>query len=882
MGQPVPLYCWLRACVYAWGVSCPMDFNKLDDTDFPILDTVDVYAYKNDYDFKRFDNAQMTIHILNVPWDMGEAHVGQRTITGIGNVVKFENDEARDNWFKSKRYAETPQQYETGQFDGFKWVTKYREFHNGEDLKIPLPFDVVARFNYCWIEYEPAASPEYPVNYEYNGITKWFYFIRNFQWSAVNTTLATIKRDTWQTYINHITFKGAMLEQGHYPFTLTNVDSYLNNPAANNSGLLAEDFVCGELSLVKHNSAIVLNDTNMLAVIVASGNPRANWGSKANNTWSTPDGYRTQDGQPSFYAFAMPAADLNTFVTNINSNTPQFIQTVQCVFFIASKLVTLSTSLEFGGVTCNYLAQKNAQLDLLTLAKEQFGYDNKYKHLVKLYTYPYAALEITNELGETTLVKIEDTTGQLALQTSISLAYPWVTIDGRLKGIGGSSSRTLTFRNVNSHSFNFSGKWYEHLREWRVPTYAITQAASVVNGYSTHFDRLQQANDASTQKANALDSNSTQYRNALNANDTQYTNALITSATQQTNANATADMSITNTAVQNATNSYNNSISNEAITNNSRQDVFLNGDNTYISNTVTAQTTNNEVDAAYNSAAISGIGGVLGSAANGAVGGAALGPVGIAGGAIAGAVGGVIGGITGQMQAAVSNNLLESQAGVQIEANNAGLNASDHRIMTKTGYQTNLNTLTTDSNNQNNTTQTANNAGLMKANAARDKTAADSIAANEKGTADTNAANEKSTADTIANRDYSNSIEAISNQIKQTALDSPEIFGSFSNGDYSTTRPMAVIANVVTQNKDAIERTGDYFLRYGYAYNKYIELNEFNLMPKFTYWKCSDVWVYGLDMSDEHMDEIRFFLMGGVTVWRDPEYIGTTSIYENV
>ena len=218
-----------------------MNFNKLDDTEFPILDTVDVYAYKNDYDFKRFDNAQMTIYILNVPWDMGEAHVGQRTITGIGNVVKFENDEARDNWFKSKRYAETPQQYETGNFDGFKWVTKYREFHNGEDLKVPLPFDVVARFNYCWIEYEPAASPEYPVNYEFNGITKWFYFIRNFQWSAVNTTLATIKRDTWQTYINHIKFKGAMLEQGHYPFTLTNVDNYLNNPAANNSGLLAED-----------------------------------------------------------------------------------------------------------------------------------------------------------------------------------------------------------------------------------------------------------------------------------------------------------------------------------------------------------------------------------------------------------------------------------------------------------------------------------------------------------------------------------------------------------------------------------------------------------------------------------------------------------------
>ena len=841
-------------------VSKLVNFNKLDDTEFPILDTVDVYAYKNDYDFKRFDNAQMVIHVLNVPWDMGEAHVGQRTITGIGNVVKFENDEARDNWFKSKRYAETPEQWESGQFDGFKWVTKYREFHNGEDLKIPLPFEIVSKFNYCWIEYEPAASEEYPINYEQGGILKWFMFIRNFQMLSVSTTSCTVKRDTWQTYINHIHFKGAILEQGHYPFTLTSVENYLNNPIENNSGLLCEDVNYGELARVTHNEAIVLNDENIKAIIVSSGNPAANWGSKAADTWHTPNGHTMQDGQPSYFAFAINPAQLSAFLTNANSNTPQFIQTIQCVFFISDKLITLGNSFEFNSITCNWVAQKNSNINLIDLAKEQFGYSNKYAHLAKLYTYPYAALEITNEDGNTTLIKIEDTSGNLALNTSVNLAYPWVNIDGRISGIGGSISKSLTFRNVSAHTFNFSGRWYDHLHSWQIPTFAITQAADIYNDFNTHFDRLQMANNADTANANTVASNATANTNALTSN-----------ATAKTNTDASADMSVTNTEIQNTANLNNVLAQADALELSTEQDIYANNAGKNIANTVTEQTANNQIDAQYASAAISSISGLAGGAVSGAASGASLGPVGIAVGAVAGIAGGAIGAITTNMQAAVSNNLTDAQALVQKGANDRQNGVANGVTQEKLDIQTSLNSDNVQINNDNNTTQTANNAGLMKANATRDKDTADANANRDLATNNANAA-----------RDYNNAYEAIDNQILQAALAAPEQFGNFADGTYSTTRPMAIFTNVITQAKDDIERAGDYFLRYGYRYDKYIDLNEFNLMPKFTYWKCSDVWVYGLDMADEHMDEIRFFLMGGVTVWRAPEYIGTTSIYENM
>ena len=134
----------------------------------------------------------------------------------------------------------------------------------------------------------------------------------------------------------------------------------------------------------------------------------------------------------------------------------------------------------------------------------------------------------------------------------------------------------------------------------------------------------------------------------------------------------------------------------------------------------------------------------------------------------------------------------------------------------------------------------------------------------------------------IADRIKQTADDAIANDVKQAALQAPKEFGSFANGEHSTTRPQGVFCNIVTQSKDAIEQAGDYFLRYGYAVNRSWEFTTFNLMPKFTYWKCSDVWIKNNTVPDAYMDEIRFFLLGGVCVWRKPEDIGNISIYENV
>ena len=94
---------------------------------------------------------------------------------------------------------------------------------------------------------------------------------------------------------------------------------------------------------------------------------------------------------------------------------------------------------------------------------------------------------------------------------------------------------------------------------------------------------------------------------------------------------------------------------------------------------------------------------------------------------------------------------------------------------------------------------------------------------------------------------------------------------------------MGLFCNVVTQNDYAIRRTADEFARYGYRYDGQWDFNgNWNIGKYFTYWKLRDFWIENISVPDMYIDQIRFFLLEGVTIWRNPETIGKVSVYENV
>ena len=769
-----------------------------NESTFPDVSNIRTYQYDNSYDYSKFDTVQMNITLCKVPWDMGEAHIGNRTISGIGNVVHFGTKSNRDKWFD-----EIPDD------ECYRFATKYRELHRDNAIVVPIPYDVAARYNYIAVYYEPMASAENPVMYETaGGIDAWFWFVREVEFLSPNSTKLHLLNDAWQTFIYDIDIPYMMLERGHAPMHETDASNFLANPIGNCKYLLApEENAPDAPRITTSTHEHVFNTGNMYAVIITTSTPSGTWGSKSDNTWTVPSSQALVSGVPSYHAFAVAAKSLSGFLNSVNE---QFLQTVQAVCFVSSSMVTLGGAFTFGGYTCYNVAGDYKQATIHTLQRSDFGYPREYYNIAKLYTYPYAVIRLTDNDGNVTDIRVEDTNGKVQLDYCVSLAYPWLKINAQVSSVGKAARRTVQFANATTRNMPISGNWHDLLLSLDIPTFAITQSAGEVNDYATHFDRRQQdiaaANAQANQQANA---------------DTVTANAGLQAAANS----AIAGISNTSTATDaNITTTYNSAAATGA-------------------NYIIVANATSEIAAAEQQATI----GAVSSVAQGAVG--AIGSGNVAG-AVASVAGGIIGAAGTMASVSVATALTSAQAGNAQTSNNMQALNSNVSTNAKSSMQQTAVSGTAAAQNSLTTGSAANTSATMYANAARDRSTVTS---------------------------------AIANQQNQAALGEPSTFGDFANGDYATSRPLALFSNVVTQDEYTIRMCGDDFLRYGYSYGAQWKFNgDWCPMRHFTYWRLSDFWVKGLQIPDMYVDKLRFFLFGGVTVWKDPNDIGRISLYQNI
>lgn len=799
-----------------------------NESNFPIIDNVDVYKYDNDFDYSRYDFEQMHLQICNVPWDMGEAHIGNRVISGIGNVVYFESKSERDEWFNNIPDSKCKR------FD-----TKFKELHRDMFIDVPIPYDVCARYNYLCVHYELFANSDSPVEYETEGgVLDWFWFIREVEFLAPNTTRLHIMLDAFQTFIYDLHVTSMILERGHAPMFATNTDTYLANPVNNNQYLLAPDVDFGESpNVAKHSEEIIFNSKDMKAVIITTANPyNGSWGSKSVGTWKCASGRFVVQGTESYCAFAINATMLPTFLSNIDNDIPQFMQTVKAVCFISADYLTLGSSFTFVDVSCNLVSAGYTTNDLYEFDKSDFGYPENCRDFAKLYTYPYAQLVITDENGNSSIVRIEDCKGKLQLKSKIGLVWPWLRVNGHLSGIGKTTTKNITFHNMNSSSISIDGNWYDYLYDWDIPTFGITQDASVNNDFATHFDRAQ----------------------AQLAANNQYSSEMASANAALADANATANTTVSNSALQVALNNTNNTATNVKM--NAMRDVSnqQTSDNSVAALTLTMESANNDIDYQYATATTAAASSALSGAISGGTTLASGGPYAAVAGAIIGAGGGAL------------------FAGLNMQA---GVNHTNAQVSANSHQATSLHDATILAETNATAVQvTENNAKTTAANLYTT-----GIANNQSALIRGNASNDFSAASTGASNGLSTATNAISNQQKQAALSSQFEYGDFSNGETAVSRPMGLFCNVVTQNDYAIRRTADEFARYGYRYDGQWDFNgNWNIGKYFTYWKLRDFWIENISVPDMYIDQIRFFLLEGVTIWRNPETIGKVSVYENV
>ena len=763
--------------------------------------------------------ADTEITLCNVPW-CGD----------YDNVVKFEDDAARDAYLASVSGPSNT-------------LTTMRHVKPDGAIKLPWPVSVVQLYNYLIVDLPRPTSETDPIwGASGERVGRFLYFIDDAVESAGSTTACSLRLDVWSTFINRMSFPYVMLERGHAPMAATSVDAYLADPLHANRYLLAPDVDFGrEPSVVRSTSAKVLNAGDQWAVLLSYADAGGSWGSISGTDATTPAASHTAtEGAPAAMAYAVEVADLAGLLADVDAQVPQFKATVLGVFFIAKDMVAVSSTVTLAGHTMSVLTATRQVSTVAGLSKADFGYAAPYRDIAKLYTSPYAYLAVSDHEGNVQRVRVEDTVGEVSISTCVSLVYPWVSVDSHLLGIGGASA-DLTFRLEGSRSFTYGGTFAETFRRWGVPVFAVAQSGAVDATWSHLYDRAQAQLSASNAQTSALASNATAKTNADNSAANITANAALAVAANTALSERAQHYATLGTNLSNATNSDNTGEDNSMVSASLQAELSAAG----------VAATNNNAQAAANM-------------------GATL--VGMAGSALTGNIGGLVSGATSLITQATGWSAA-NQANAVSQSNSIDIAAA---TTAANNAKLSHNTVYTSSANSNQNAQlsadTTTKNGLQTA-----------TSSNDASLMSTNAANAKATGDANAGRSYQTATSAIANARAQQGLRPPITHGSPASGETAVTRPMAIFAQVVTETDAAIASAGDQFLRYGYELGQQWQMDEMQVMPHFTYWKCSEVWCAGPGNAIEGaQQQIKDIFTKGVTVWSDPNAIGQVSIYDNV
>ena len=804
-----------------------MQFPHLSDTQFPDLSTVNVYQFRNTFDYSRWAE-KTSIHLCNVLWNSDYA-----------DVVKFDTDALRDSWF-----------------DGLNdtWVLELKQAARVVPegyVKLPVPYDVMARYNYLFIDMPIATSSEAPIDYENpDGIKRWYFFVHDIQYLSPNATQVYVIPDIWTNFQNKIDISYMLLERGHAPVYASDTDTYLANPIANNRYLLAPDVNYDNAGITRSSSYVPFGNGTKYVCIATTVSPDliptlgtvtadSSYNPTGTITYSdvnaryghqlqvngltigngrdysganTPAKVGFSDGRiaNNLTVYAIAAYECygnGTFFADVILQCPQFLTTVQACFVVDTACITLEQSYTIAGHSLYKCKGKSATLLTKELAKTDFDYPQELQRFAKLYTSPYAQLEITDNDGNSYDVNIEETS-TLTVKSVVSVAFPYINERVYVDGIGGTGSKSYFWVDLNGNSQGLNmpnSDWFKYCFDWKIPTFALYMDGETAFQLETFNRNVKQAiNQSLVNYHNSMRSANTDYENACDQSDVAYTNTENAAATTKQNAYNSAD-----TAELNADNSadtmkantdfladiaYNNTdrscstltanqlLSNTGTAYNEEQGIAVsttiqgygNTQNSYTAlytNDLVYHTTVATIERSTGSAMASGVGGIFSSALTGATSGAMFGAgggtialpvVGTVAGAGGGAIlGGIVGAVGGGISAAqayaqcgATTNTAQVIADAQVNANS---NMTAANNTTASDIQTEQNSLRRVVYAENaliaNQIQDNSNA-TSRSNANDNRIGAKTTASNNQTTQKTNAANTRATSKTNADNTY--------------------------------------------------------------------------------------------------------------------------------
>ena len=133
-----------------------------------------------------------------------------------------------------------------------------------------------------------------------------------------------------------------------------------------------------------------------------------------------------------------------------------------------------------------------------------------------------------------------------------------------------------------------------------------------------------------------------------------------------------------------------------------------------------------------------------------------------------------------------------------------------------------------------------------------------------------------------ANGDYENAIAGINAQVQDAQVIPPSVVGQTTGSVTSMVAySMSIDCRVRLLSRNAMIRVGEFWLRYGYAMNCWVNVKHLSLMTLFTYWKLAECYLERADMPESFKGTIRGIFEKGVTVWRNPSFIATVNPRKN-
>lgn len=582
--------------------------------DYPYAHNVDVDATTPTYDYSRW-TAGARLRLYHVQWTRD-------------NVVDFGTEAKRDAWFDSHAAAA---------------VTLETSANISVDgtIKLPIPFTTLRRYNYVTVDY-----PDFPVDRTGNPIRLYAYRVIDVRSAAPSTSIAIVELDEWQTYRYRLTFSRCALDRGHFAVNKApTVGAYLANPIDSSDWVRIPEPdapASGPRQITAHQIFDVWGGEKY--VVLGSTAPVAAWRAEiptpgkvdagaaptyadtedrygyqynvtagfnpAGEDWSAAPGVdsittASPDGRaPALTAIAIKASDVygaNRVMDRLQVAAPWLYESVRAAIIVPASFLSFGEGFDFLGTKAYECRPAQNPLWSIRFQVSDFGYPADCMQWTKLYAWPYAVAEVSDDLGHTLEIRIEDCTNGTTINTRCVALFPFVRASAFVLGYetrgkmysydyeftrldGSKGAQTFYGTNPSEHSFELDiptfALWrnssatlaYDQGAQWeRTGRHALTDYHNAMRSANTSLENTKAS--AATSRSNAHVSNALALSNATRSADTGLTNAKASSATTRSNAhvsnalalsNATrsADTGLTNAKASSATTRSNAHVSN--------------------------------------------------------------------------------------------------------------------------------------------------------------------------------------------------------------------------------------------------------------------------------------------------------------------------------